>query len=389
METARVYEAKLCVPHSKEEWREAVFGARSAVQSQNSCVDATVETRAREDCEAVALPTPSEDISQPASLSSPTAIEILNFPLEIVEHILDYMMGPYDLVVSPFFYHFNRNQDVVNEFTKCVFLVEKPRTWSSMKIFHINKLLRTLAINRYGAPEESSLPFNPTKDVLVVSLSGQSLPQPRWLRRHMLRPANELRVSHPVSRETQLETEKMHIAWQLDKDTSPTSLDRQSMFLVRTDISDLPHHLPTLMSPEWMKRITTVSIGHPRTTLIHHHSDWSSLSCTLAHMASSMKTLELVTLSTDNCYIDHGCKDHLSSANKDARRQEARIHLRDGVMLRQIAYDGVVPHFNMVETFRVIVKHPGLCTRLYDRGAMRQMDKWERYEEVFSLDSPL
>ncbi|OTA96853.1 hypothetical protein M434DRAFT_27469 [Hypoxylon sp. CO27-5] len=85
---------------------------------------------------------------------------LLSLPADIFLKIFDYMVPPYELEANMCFTRRIRRQ---------LMILPSARTWKSMKVFHISKAFRERAIQLYGQPCESSVPFNSRMDKLVIA----------------------------------------------------------------------------------------------------------------------------------------------------------------------------------------------------------------------------
>ncbi|KAI0107956.1 hypothetical protein F4776DRAFT_668035 [Hypoxylon sp. NC0597] len=123
----------------------------------------------------VQLNRPSErqkiNTNPPEPVANESSPSILSLPVDMFLRIFEHMAPPYELEANLCF------ADGYHRLLALPF----PRTWKSMKIFHISKVFRKLAIHFYGEPCESSLPFNSRMDKLVITdiIPFHHLNQPR------------------------------------------------------------------------------------------------------------------------------------------------------------------------------------------------------------------
>ncbi|KAI0376979.1 hypothetical protein F5Y04DRAFT_285397 [Hypomontagnella monticulosa] len=89
---------------------------------------------------------------------------LLSLPSEIFLKIFDAMSGSYTLRAYLCLAASDTNPDRGQ--THIIF--SDPRMWASMKIFHVSRLFRSLAIHKYGTPSPDALPFCPLVDSLEV-----------------------------------------------------------------------------------------------------------------------------------------------------------------------------------------------------------------------------
>ncbi|KAI2464395.1 hypothetical protein F4781DRAFT_439582 [Annulohypoxylon bovei var. microspora] len=146
---------------SSAAWSRVFDEIKSFIKCRTDCFDESGLSIS----ERFLLP-PQPEISTP-NLTVPShgntpnypGFPLLSLPVELVLEIFEWVAGDYDLEA---YLH--------STYETCPLLLFKPaRTWKSMKVFHICKALRCLAIRRYGEPDQKSLPFNPIKDKLVIS----------------------------------------------------------------------------------------------------------------------------------------------------------------------------------------------------------------------------
>ncbi|KAI0133271.1 hypothetical protein F4776DRAFT_126561 [Hypoxylon sp. NC0597] len=97
--------------------------------------------------------------------SSSGGLHLLDLPIEIVEQIFEYAVGgSYELQANLIRLRYRDRPD--NNSTQLIFY--QPRLWADLNVFQICRAFRTLAIKYYGVPQQSSLPFSPKMDTMVV-----------------------------------------------------------------------------------------------------------------------------------------------------------------------------------------------------------------------------
>ncbi|KAI1445413.1 hypothetical protein F5Y02DRAFT_426886 [Annulohypoxylon stygium] len=111
-------------------------------------------------------------LSTPSPLTTPgyentqgcSEFPLMKLPNELIIEILERVVGSYDLqAYLPTFPSF-----------PTLLILKRPRTWKSIRIFHICKAIRELAIKMYGNPHKHALPFNSNMDKLVIQQSIDS-----------------------------------------------------------------------------------------------------------------------------------------------------------------------------------------------------------------------
>ncbi|OTA96852.1 hypothetical protein M434DRAFT_27468 [Hypoxylon sp. CO27-5] len=88
-----------------------------------------------------------------------STLSLTDIPVEILLHIAELVVGPYEL----------KAHLCLEEWDPLLLAFPFPRNWSSIKIFHICKSFRMVAVTLYGHPDPNSLPFNPNLDKVVIS----------------------------------------------------------------------------------------------------------------------------------------------------------------------------------------------------------------------------
>ncbi|OTA58839.1 hypothetical protein K449DRAFT_448462, partial [Hypoxylon sp. EC38] len=137
-------------------WNEIVDALCPIIQCHSECLGTTIRLSqpSQPPKQQVIDTDPSE---APASRPSRP---LLSLPVDLFLKIFDYMVPPYELEANMCF----------KQRTRCrLMILPSPRTWKSMKVFHISKAFRERAIQLYGQPCKSSLPFNSRMDKLVVA----------------------------------------------------------------------------------------------------------------------------------------------------------------------------------------------------------------------------
>ncbi|KAL7621633.1 hypothetical protein AAE478_008960 [Parahypoxylon ruwenzoriense] len=91
-------------------------------------------------------------------ITPPAAFPILSLSTCLFLRVFDFVMEPYELEASTLYGLVGTPHLMINP----------ARTWSSMKIFHVCKAFREVAIGIYGEPSRYALPFNPNIDKIVI-----------------------------------------------------------------------------------------------------------------------------------------------------------------------------------------------------------------------------
>ncbi|KAI8960658.1 hypothetical protein F5Y11DRAFT_367299 [Daldinia sp. FL1419] len=92
------------------------------------------------------------------------APQLLDLPCEIFEHIFQHVVGSYE--VKGFLLRLFDHGYLRNISTQLI--LYKPRSWAELKVFHICRAFRHLAICYYGVPQKDGFPFNPKVDTMVI-----------------------------------------------------------------------------------------------------------------------------------------------------------------------------------------------------------------------------
>ncbi|KAI0839472.1 hypothetical protein F5Y06DRAFT_303186 [Hypoxylon sp. FL0890] len=101
----------------------------------------------------------SLDLAQSEHPANKPSTPLLSLPVDIFYKIFEAMAPPYELEANL----------CCEAGDPLLLILPSPRTWKSMKVFHISKIFRERAIHFYGQPSETSLPFNSRMDKLVIT----------------------------------------------------------------------------------------------------------------------------------------------------------------------------------------------------------------------------
>ncbi|KAI8960214.1 hypothetical protein F5Y11DRAFT_367527 [Daldinia sp. FL1419] len=98
---------------------------------------------------------------------SEPGFKLMSLPREIIYKILELVLKPYEMEVymarsTPT----SVNLEIFPRTTHMI--IDKPRSWASIKLLQVSRELRQFVIERYGQPRKDSLPFNPATDKLVI-----------------------------------------------------------------------------------------------------------------------------------------------------------------------------------------------------------------------------
>ncbi|OTA57995.1 hypothetical protein K449DRAFT_449741 [Hypoxylon sp. EC38] len=169
--------------------------------------------------------------------STTQQIHLLDFPVEIVQHIFEYAVGGHELQAN--LVRMSGHSDQINNSTQLIFY--KPRLWADLSVFQVCRAFRTLAIECYGVPQKYGLPFSPKMDTLLIH--GEKPDRYPWLE------ASE-GITFPPN------------LWLMDLENEHHFLSHDNVYSFNYLPADIrPWSTAMVVSDEFLQRVTNITMA--------------------------------------------------------------------------------------------------------------------------------